>query len=64
MADMRSGNVNALLLAPETYMNIIGKNVAKAMKTEKIDKTKLIVLHDDLEQKIGKIRLVQGTSFK
>ena len=45
-------------------MNIIGKNVAKATKTEKIDKATLIVLHDDLEQKLGRIRLVKGTSFK
>jgi peptidyl-tRNA hydrolase len=30
-------------------MNIIGKNVAKAMKSERIEKDKLIVIHDDLE---------------
>jgi peptidyl-tRNA hydrolase len=41
--------LNILLLSPISYMNIIGKNVARAMKTEKIDKTSLIVLHDDLE---------------
>lgn len=45
-------------------MNIIGKNVAKALKSEKLEKTSLIVLHDDLEQKLGRIRLVKGTSFK
>ena len=56
--------LNILLLSPFSYMNIIGKNVAKAMKAEKIDKTSLIVLHDDLEQKLGRIRLVKGTSFK
>ena len=41
--------MNALMLRPITYMNIIGKNVAKAMKSEKIDKPSLIVFHDDLE---------------
>ena len=41
--------INALLLSPVTYMNIIGKNVAKAMKSERFEKTSLIVLHDDLE---------------
>jgi peptidyl-tRNA hydrolase len=45
----QSHEMNALLLSPVTYMNIIGKNVAKAMKSERIDKTCLIVLHDDLE---------------
>ena len=44
-----SHEINALLLSPVTYMNIIGKNVAKAMKRERIEKTSLIVLHDDLE---------------
>jgi len=44
-----SHEINALLLSPVTYMNIIGKNVAKAMKSERIEKTSLIVLHDDLE---------------
>ena len=41
--------INALMLSPVTYMNIIGKNVAKAMKSERLQKTSLIVLHDDLE---------------
>jgi peptidyl-tRNA hydrolase len=44
-----SHEMNAMLLSPVTYMNIIGKNVAKAMKSERIEKTSLIVLHDDLE---------------
>jgi peptidyl-tRNA hydrolase len=38
-----------LILKPQTFMNIIGKNVAKAMKSERIEKDKLIVIHDDLE---------------
>jgi peptidyl-tRNA hydrolase len=56
--------INALLLSPISFMNIIGKNVAKAMKSERLEKTQLIVLHDDLEQKIGRLRCVKGTSFK
>jgi len=44
-----SHQLNILLLSPVSYMNIIGKNVAKAAKSEKIDKASLIVLHDDLE---------------
>jgi peptidyl-tRNA hydrolase len=59
-----SHQLNIFLLSPVSYMNIIGKNVAKATKSEKIDKASLIVLHDDLEQKLGRIRLVKGTSFK
>lgn len=68
IADLRAMStafqMNALMLRPITYMNIIGKNVSKAMKSEKIEKTSLIVLGDDLEQKIGRFRCVKGTSFK
>ncbi len=53
IADLRAMStsfvLNALILRPITYMNIIGKNVSKAMKSEKIEKTSLIVLNDDLE---------------
>lgn len=60
----QSFEMNALLLSPQTFMNIIGKNVAKAMRSEKIEKANLIVIHDDLEQKLGRVRVVKGTSFK
>lgn len=56
--------VNALLLRPITYMNIAGKNVAAAMKKYKVEKSKLIILHDELELKVGTFRFVAGTSFK
>lgn len=56
--------VNALLLSPVSYMNILGKNVATTLAKERIEKAGLIVLHDDLEQKPGRFRVVQGTSFK
>ena len=40
IADMKivtlDTEINALLLSPLTFMNIIGKNVAKAMKSERI----------------------------
>lgn len=56
--------MNAVLLQPTTYMNIIGQNVAKAVKHFKIDKSKIYVVHDELEHKLGKVRVVKGTSFK
>ena len=45
-------------------MNVIGSNVKSGLSTFKLDKSSLVVVHDDLEQKIGKYRIVQGTSFK
>ena len=53
-----------ILLKPHTYMNIIGKNVKQALKAFTIPKEQIIVLHDDLEQKLGKYRIVKSTSFK
>ena len=49
-------------------MNILGKNVKDALKhfngIEFKKKGNLIVIHDDLEQKLGKYRIVAETSFK
>ncbi len=45
-------------------MNICGKNVKLCMAKNKIEKQQLIVIHDCLETKLGKIKLQQGTSFK
>ena len=45
-------------------MNICGKNVKLCMNKHHIEKSKLIVLHDCLETKVGKVKLQQGTSFK
>ena len=45
-------------------MNIIGQNVKASLKAFSITKESIIVVHDDLEQKLGSFRIVQGTSFK
>ncbi|CDW78303.1 peptidyl-trna hydrolase [Stylonychia lemnae] len=56
--------MNAILLQPISYMNIIGGSVARGLKNFQIDKTQLFVFHDDLERKLGNFRVVKGTSFK
>jgi peptidyl-tRNA hydrolase len=64
IADLRfTPEFNAMALWPLTYMNIVGKPVAKAIKGERLQDS-LIVLHDDLEQRLGRFRVVRGTSFK
>ena len=45
-------------------MNICGKQVKMCLKHSKIDKTDMVVIHDCLETKLGKVKLMQGTSFK
>ena len=53
-----SGSNSIILYWPETFMNICGKNVKAALNKYKItDRQKLIVLHDCLETKVGKIKV-------
>ena len=53
-----------ILLKPHSFMNILGSNVKQGLANFKVNKENLIVIHDDLEQKVGKFRIVNGTSFK
>jgi len=55
LATVQVGSVSLTFLFPETYMNLSGASVAKAMKKEKIDN--LVVVHDDLALPLGSVRL-------
>ena len=46
-----------ILLKPSTYMNLSGKAVRHWMQKHKIDKSKLLVVVDDLNLDFGKMRL-------
>lgn len=46
-----------ILLKPQTYMNLSGESVREAMNFFKIDKEDILVIYDDLDLPIGKIRL-------
>lgn len=54
------GGQKALLLKPQTYMNLSGKSVAEAAKFYKIPADHIIVLHDELDLPPGKIRVKTG----
>lgn len=51
-----------ILLKPETYMNLSGESVRKIVDYFKIDVTDIIVIHDDLDLPVGKVRLRQKGS--
>ena len=54
------GNVkgeSVILLKPQTYMNLSGESVRAVMDFFKIDKKDLLVIYDDLDLPVGKIRL-------
>lgn len=46
-----------ILLKPETYMNLSGTAVAGVANFYKIESEKIIVVHDDLDLELGRIRI-------
>lgn len=51
-----------LLLKPETFMNLSGRSVAQVVRFYKIDLADLLVVCDDLNLPLGKLRLRAGGS--
>ena len=45
-----------LFLKPHTYMNLSGESVISVMNFYKINKKDLLVIHDDLDMPVGKMR--------
>jgi PTH1 family peptidyl-tRNA hydrolase len=52
--------VDFVLLKPQTFMNLSGESVQKAMTLLKIGLADLIVLHDELDLPFGTMRVKQG----
>ncbi len=51
------GEVRALLLKPETYMNLSGNAVGQALSYYKLPPDRLIVLCDDVSFDVGRVRI-------
>jgi PTH1 family peptidyl-tRNA hydrolase len=60
MAAITIEQEKAILLKPMTYMNLSGKAVQAAMAFYKIAPAQVIVLHDELDLPLGKLRIKQG----
>lgn len=61
--EMSEGRIDAhkvVLLKPQTYMNESGQSVGKAAKFYKIDPSRIVVLHDELDLDPGKCRVKSG----
>lgn len=56
----RIGGSHAVLARPQTYMNASGDSVAALTRKLDITPADLIVIHDDLDLPVGKIRLRRG----
>ncbi len=60
LAQAELGGEKILLLKPQTYMNHSGRSVQAAMAFYKLKPEQLIVLHDELDLPLGRIRIKQG----
>jgi peptidyl-tRNA hydrolase, PTH1 family len=56
-----AGN-EVVLAKPQTYMNLSGVAVCQLMQRYKLSAEDLLVIHDDLDLPLGKIRIRQGSS--
>jgi len=56
-----AGN-EVVLAKPQTHMNLSGESVSRLVKKFNINLDDLIIIHDDLDLPLGKIRLSQGSS--
>jgi PTH1 family peptidyl-tRNA hydrolase len=63
---IRKGGVKVgVLVKPHTFMNLSGHSVAKLVKMFDLDaKTDLIVVHDDLDVKLGEYKIQRGIGPK
>lgn len=51
---------NAILLKPSTYMNVSGRAVQAAVASSRVKPEQLLLIHDDLDLPLGKLRFKQG----
>ena len=51
------GNESVLLMKPQTYMNLSGEALIQAINFYHVDTKDILVIYDDLDLPVGKIRL-------
>ena len=56
----RRGSDEAILLKPQTYMNLSGESVQKALAFYKLGLPDLVVIHDELDLPFGTLKLKVG----
>ena len=54
--------VDVILARPQTYMNLSGQSVNRLMHNFKLQPDDIIVIHDDMDLPLGKVRIRAGGS--
>ena len=60
ISEGRFGSEKAILLKPETFMNLSGQSVGEVMRFHKLEPADVVVFHDELDLAPGKVRLKTG----
>ena len=61
IGELKSLNLeNVILVKPTTFMNESGKAVKNLLRTYRLRSDNLIVIHDDIDLPLGKIRIVKN----
>jgi len=53
-------NESVVLLKPETFMNASGTAIAAVANYYKVSNDNIIVIHDDLDMPLGRVKIVSG----
>tara|TARA_Y100000590_G_scaffold430593_1_gene544370 strand:- start:1161 stop:1727 length:567 start_codon:yes stop_codon:yes gene_type:complete len=53
-------NQKCIICQPQAFMNLSGQVIAKISKLYKIPNSKIIVIHDDIDLSLGKIKVKYG----
>ena len=59
MGDVAGSKV--VLAKPQTYMNLSGQSVSRLVRRFNVSSDNLLIIHDDLDLPLGKIRIRQGS---
>ncbi len=60
LGEVSGGSI--VVARPQTYMNLSGRSVSRLVEKFSVSPANLIVIHDDLDLPLGKIRIRQGGS--
>ncbi len=54
-------STNLTLLKPQTFMNLSGESVVAALNFFKVETSELVVIHDDIDVDLGKIKTTNSS---
>ena len=60
VSEGRIGDERAIIVKPQTFMNLSGQAVGEAMRYYKLEPADVVVFHDDLDLMAGRVKVKRG----